>query len=479
MSLAVILQNASYFLDLSSAPYAVEFGSGLGLPQEDVVMARPWGRGYSPLAGVNPGNRMAPIKIAITGTSLDDWIMNSRQVHQILRQAQEFNQSGGMRGDRAYLSLQLAGMTYAIEYDIITAQMDDGAFAQPQMTRTTAPYMRQVAVNLEMRPYGRPQQLSRSSSSILSNGLSSHIIAAPAGDRPAPARMSMKLTSSGNSFQRAIVWRRSRGNVNNWIYALEAETGAHTGYVTSDITTATDIGLSNVANATAHASGVLRLTNHTTTLHTLRPILNWTINDNLSDFYGRYRVFITKPTDAGAYVTAFQLTYGGTAGTDIVLPSVTSHGGIMELGIIEIPARRLPVDAIVTSFIMTLRATTAAGGNVNARTADLDVIYLVPADEQIADVTFSAIVGSATTASGAVMVDDNLALAPALYAADASGDVTKQYPTDVLDSHFALEPGIDNLFGALTFTASDSYNLGHAQQITVEYFPLFDLFRDT
>lgn len=484
MSLNIDIYNASFFLQLDvTTDYGFAYGASLGVPESERVFSRPWGRGFSPLVGVNVGNRTAQFTVRLRGTSLDNWIVNYRQLREILRDAERYNESDGVDGDRAYLSVQLNGMTYPTEFDIISGDFDAGdAIGSHSMTRTSAPILVEAALSLVLKPFGRPQALVSSASGNLTNGSSSYTVSAPAGDREAPARMRLASGASPSGI-RVIMARRTRGNVANFIYTIECETGTYSNFIVSDAETSANFSLSNVADAAMSGGSKLRLAHTATGTDADADIIAAVITDNIPDFFGKFRVLLRF---AGA-VSATNVTHlgitsrmGGTGASSSVdntlfaLSGSYVAGDTIDLGVVTLPVSETAPTGAHSGG--SLPALWLRGSFANAAfNLDLDCIYLVPVDEQIIDVQ---------TAAGneiAILESDDLEGYHRLYTLQTTTFDSDNTQLKVnADSGISLKPGVANLFICWTFNGATTTKVGNldltvvTNTIKLDYFPLYE-----
>lgn len=490
MALDVRIHSSNgYVVQLNdSTLYGLREGSSLGAPAMTRVFAETWGRGHHPLAGHSFGNREATLIHHLKGTSLDNWIVQYRQLEQILLDVQEYwaPRDGGIpgrTGARAWLSVQLNGMTNATVFDLLGGHCDTGALFRYSMTVTTAPAFIDVSTSLVLRPFGHPQTRTRTVSGTLNNGggtgntNATYTLTAPAGDVPLPVPLRLSFQSAaGDGFSRVLIGRKSTSRVANFIFAFHCETGTYTGYTVTDVEASGNFSLSNVAVAAAHGGNVLRITHTATGADTNANIIRITINDNLADFYGTYRVILRVDT-GNTNVSDFSLTSGGASGTDIANAAVakiidgtasfSNSDFLVDLGKLVIPHRAAPDAYTLGEFSFVIRASMANA----AFTADLDCIYLLPIDEEVADIGLSA----AASAQDQI-VWDGLAPIPAKALLDSSGDRQPETFTDNADTGFTLTPGVDNLFCVLVLdetSAPTHHDLTDQFTLAFEYFPQY------
>lgn len=489
MALDVRLYSSDgYLLQLSdSTVYGIREGSGLGALIPARVYADVWGRGHHPLAGYSYGNRVAPLSLKLRSTSLDGWGTNLQQLEQVLLDVQEFwapkdYGTPGRNGAQLWLSVQLNGQTNALVWDVLAGDVDASALFRFLMTRTSEPTMIDVPLTLVLKPHGHPLARTRTASGTLNNGggtggtSDTYTLSAPAGQVATPAKVTIQ-GASGDTFRRYLLGRKSGLNPANFIFAMECEIGTFTGYTVTDIETDGQTALSNVADAAAHGSSKLRatVTSGFGGTHTSVPLIRWTINDNLADFKGTYRVFL-RTTATVANLTSFSLAYGGASGNTVVNSAVTvgavfGNGHLFDLGRMEIPYGLDDDTDPVTEFNFTLRATYADA----TYTFDMDCIYLMPIDEEVLDVEFSA-----EGAEQDQVVSDNLAPVPSLRLVDSAGTVQTETQIVAADSRFTVVAGRDSLWCPLLLTGTgDAQLLDLTDQFTLtfEYHPLYQTVR--
>lgn len=469
--MTITLYNSTYFLRLD-ADYDVRFGSALGAPEARTIFSEPFGRGFAPLAAVNYGNRTAPLSLRIFGTSQDDWIVQSRQIHNLLNDAERYQQSGGSDGDQAFLSVQFGAMTNAIEYEVLRGDLKDDGFAQPSMTITGAPYLIDVPLVLVLRPFGRPQALTSTLTSALTLKTDyAYTTSGIPGDRETPLKLTLQL-QPGDTMGRALVGRRTANNLSNFHFALEAEPTTFPDYQVSATGSGTTYAV--VSSTAAHGENLARITWTATGLGvgaTGSFSLTWTLTAHLEDQRGRFAVFVNMPVRNAGFTTA-QLSYGGSSGDRLLLNAIAPVSGLNYLGIIDIPAMDTPPSTPLQSMKLRLTGYTS-GASVQFTVADIDNLWLMPIDEQYLDVPFSTV-----TAAADQLVDDNLSLMPSLSVVDSSGDAKDGLFTNPIDSRFTLKPGIANGFYAITArTTSSGLDLTDSIKFGLDYWPQYDLFR--
>lgn len=489
MALNIDIYNSSYFLELDdSTIYGIHYegANSLGVPSVQRIYQEVWGKGYAPPSAVDYGNRQASLEIMLKGTSLDNLIVNYRQLEIILLQAQEYWATKGVSGDRAFLSIQLAGMTNPIEYEILDGILGAGGIFQYIIKNTSAPKLAKIPLSLTLRPWGRPQALTRVASGSLNNGGGTgatggtYSMAAPVGDVPAPVKVSFAV-DTGN--YRYLLARRTVGNVANFatLWPIQCEVSGGTGYTVTSIETSGNLTLADVAVAGASGGNVNRLTHAATGTDTNVPLLRFTINDNLSDIRGRFRVFLR--VDAGANSGSgetLHLRYGRIdEGFPIVLSAVAmnrtnSADALFDMGEIMIPAYASPQDAVQTSFIFDLYGTFTSA----VFTIDLDCIYLMPVDEEILDVRFTTL----TTAND-IIIADHLAITPSIYQTDSTGVIVSNNQTVFRNTRFHAGQGNVNLWlplvmrGTGSSDAAEQHILAHTLTLTFDYPPQYALLR--
>ena len=486
MALDIRLYSAHYQVELESdTDYGVRGGS-LGLASRQRIFASPWKRGYQPLVGLNDENRVMELMVRIKGSSLDNWIIAHDNIQQLLRDAELWHESEGLSGARAIFAAQLSGMTNVTEWDVISGDLQAGEVFRTSMYRdTTAPILANVPLTLICKPYGRPQAHTRSVSATIDNGDDKVILTAPSGQVATPLKLTLQ-SAAGDPFIRAIGGRKTKGTVSNFIWVMECETGAFTGYTVTDVETSNLFALSNVADAAMHGGSKLRMTTDGAGTAALAPVVRWTINDNLSDFYGTYRVLI-KYADLGGNAVTLGLTYGGTLGRDIANAQTTlSNQGtgerIADLGRMVIPHRAGPSNVALASFLFEVRVTLV--DNDSAGPYDFDCIYLIPIDEESFDLE-----ASATLSAQDQLILDGLAEVSLPYIVDSTGDlqperVTFNAPSGQRNTgSLSVEPGVDNLWCILMLqivtsgTGAYQVDLTDDFTATFEYYPYFHFFR--
>jgi len=471
MALAITLSDGTTTVNLETKTnYGVRRGSRLGVPAYNRIFSEPWGRGFHPLVGVNVGNRTAEFVIRQTGSSLDNWITVSRNVHNLLRNAEWYHESGGIRGAAVTLSVQLDGATNATVFDVLGGELHDDQFAVSFMQDTSAPKQTEVPLTLILKPYGRPSSATTTTSGTLGNGDDTYTLSAPAGDREAPVKITFQ-SGAASVFQRVILARRTRGTVANFTWLMECETGDHGDYAVTDVETSGNFSLSNVSDAAAHGGSKLRIAHTNAGADADADIIQFEIQANLADHYGRFRVFLHSLAGSGD-VAGIRLVYGGDNGKDISNARVddpVTADSIIDLGIMEIPHRQNPLGVTLNSFKFRLQGTFNSG----TFNWDIDNIYLIPVDEQYMDVQTSV-----AAAAQDKLVNDNTAVVPMIYLTDSADVLQPEHITANADTRFTVVPGKDNLWLCLFAINTDGViDMTDTFTLSFSYYPLYELFR--
>ena len=477
MSLLVRLYNSSLVADLSdSTVYGIREGQGsLGWPDMQRVYAEVWGRGFHPPVGQSAGNRPAELSLLVRGTSLDDWIANWRNVDRILRDAERYwdpQHQRGAYGDRAYLDVQLNGMTLVTTWDVLGGDFPASAVFRYLMTVTTAPVYNEAPLSLMLFPFARSQALSQVASGTLTNGggvagaAGTYLLAAPSGDVETDLRVAIKM-AAGVDYRRAILARRTRGNPNNFVFEWRCEAGS---YTDSGLGAATAVAAAQQGNVERYANDV-------------NPFLTFALTNHLADHYGIFRVFLRVDVLSGADAATmtFALTYGGSNGTDItadlgtITPGAAFTDGMVDLGVMYIPHRSGPLNQALTSFSFRI-AFVGGGGGVY--TLDTDAVYLVPIDEQVLDVELGS-----NSATQDQLVSDGLQPDPSTYLLNSSGDLQAQTIATNQDDPFTLLPDLTSLWCVLLFESASvssgprGHNLADTFTLDFQYHARYALAR--
>ena len=481
-SLTVALSNRDITVNLDDHTYhGINFGGGFGDPEINRQWSPVWGRGHHPLGGVSYGNRQIELPIRITAAALDNWAQRSRNIHLILRDAERYAASQGREGLPATLWVQLNGMTNEIIYDVLAGDLKDSALVNPAMAVTTAPRVMNVALQLTVKPFGRPQNPVSEVSASLTNGTGTFTLATLArGDVPAPQRLTVK---PAQAMGRLIIGRKSRGNLANTTFALECEPGTFTGYTVSS-SAASTTGGTTVTEASAHGGVVFEP--NTSVIKSWG--LTWTLTSNVIDWFGRYRVFLNRARGATAVSgETAQLSYGGASGDDVAVPSVTLAVGstgfgttaqvysqLTDLGILNIPHRFGPNDLPPSQYKFRIVGTVTATGNQKPA---WDNIFLIPLDEFYADIT---VPGTMTSVQSLIL--DQLADVPSVYVKSASGLEGLKVDYNQF-SGAIVEPRKSNrwdvLIGRTTALGNSSVFLTDAFTLQSDYNPLYNRFYAT
>lgn len=484
MAAEFYLYNASYIVDLSdSSIHGLREGSTLGQPAIKRVFSDVWKRGYNTLGGISYDNREVILMIRIKGTSLDNWITNSRQIKQLLFDLERYWETDGLDGGRGYLSIKLNGMTNAVEFDVLAGQLEDEAVFKYSMTlNTSAPILIDVPLRLIVKPFARPQNRTITTSGTLTNGAAAgYTLSAPSGDLSlaSPLRLTFQGAASDTP-ARILTGRKTYAP--NFQHMLEAETTTGT-YYNAALTNPGTGTMAVAAVGAASGGNVARLTGGTGGQTSSGVILTWTIKTPyVQDFFGTYRVFLRIDAQSGTWTSAtVQLKYGGSAGTTIsrTAQAYTSSGSdyLIELGRMTIPHAQQPINAAPSNFIFTV--TVSAVASSSNPTLDFDCIYLLPIDEEALDYC-----ANAAFTSQDQLISDSLLTQPMLYMLDSTGKLT--YPTFTvnMDSRFSvlcgratrwftimLRTGVGSYPSFMTHDLTDQYTL------SFDYYSLYGMFR--
>ena len=499
MATNVQLENASYLLTLSdSATYGLDPSqlNRLGMPMVTEQFLMPWRRNFHPPSGRSVGNRECDLTLYVRGTSMDDLIINYRQITDVLEQAHAYwdPASPGM-GDRAYLSVQLGAMTNTVIYDVLGGTLDMADFAQDILLANAAsPLYVAARLHLTLKPYGRQQALTSVTSSVIKNGGGisatdpiAMIAATTTGEVPLPVKLTLQPDAS-SPYRRAIIARKAKGNSSNMPFLLNTNAASGAGTTYPGYTVARTVEGPAAATATttgvaaAIGGSVMRLQTGSGTPTTF--ILDYTITKNVGDWAGRYRALlrtdVISHTAGATNVGTLQwaLTQGGSSGDTIALNATVSGIGatvdsMVDLGYLDIPR----LDGMINSY--RFRVKIIATANDTPSTIDADALYLIAADEAVIDLEWNV---SATGGTFAVF-DDITEPRPAAYVLNSSGDYLPLRPTEYVRTPLYLEPSRPNQWGGLLFldTATGAWYAGHNTSYTFtlkfDYYPLVNLFR--
>lgn len=480
MPFSVDLYNSSIILQLTSDPYGIHVsGSGIGSPVANRTFSQALNRRFAPLLSTARENRMIEVPLQMTGDSMDDWIINSQQLHTVLRDAEEYNnpEHYGEQGDRAFIALQMPNATKTTVWEIICGDLEEGSLFQSVMAKTTPLYP--VAIlRLYCHKWGHPQQIVRVTSGTLDNGDDFFVMPSPQGEREAPCKITIR-TAAGDNFRRMILAKRSRGNVNNFVWLYECETTGGTGYTITDISSG-PVSVANVVDADAHGGNVLRVTKVAGSVSTLADIIRVTIaSSRVEDMRGRHKVFLLCEASSSNW-TAARISWGGVNGNAIPNDTVTSSppAGTQDavcLGDIEIPYPYSPPGAGSIPPFSFIVEMSLANANFSV---DQDNFYLIPCDEQYAEIELA----DAASAAQDQMVWDNLSIPPWTYLLDLNGDVQSDRFSYGQDARFTVTPGKDNAFfcifaenPAVAAMRLGGVNLTDTYVMVIEYLPQYEL----
>ena len=394
-----LVSEAGVILELDASPYGINNGGGLGMPELASQFLTQWQRGFRPLVSQNIGNRQAEFTIQIRGTSHDDWANNYRQFAQVLQLAAEWHITGGRTGAAAYLSIQLTNATATTVYEVIEADVPPVSLFMPSMANLTAPYSLTVPVRLALKPWGRPQALTRATATVRTWGgnnvagatnPNSHVLTVtPASGmtRESPALLTVKhgtFSATGvaaGNYTQLYVGRKSRGQVENFHPFLQAEMGSATGYKVTSGAIA-NINIETTADTNAQGGSKITLRYQTAGAALASGVVcTVEIEKQLDVYRGRYRLYTFVGTSA-TRLTAIRASYGGVSGDDIYNTSMTPVAGVWnDLGIVEFPAGGNGMRNQQGSYKFQLHARMTSGGTTNTR-AEIDAFCLLPIDEQ-------------------------------------------------------------------------------------------------
>lgn len=460
MAVSMKLSNANSSYELTATPYGVLPGT-LGGPVLNEVYAPQWGRGHHPLIGHSYGNREITLNIQLSGTSIDVWSTNYRNLQAVLRESRNYWESGGERGYAATLTVQLGAATNATVFDILTGTMPDMAVLLSTFVNVAAAFVLSFPVKLTCKPFGRGASTITSSGTV-NAGTTPFVIAAPLGDHEAPLRISWqpKAVAPG----RLMMARRTRRNSSNILWPLSAAPGTYSAYTVKSLATASGGGVVGVyipETSGAAAASIIRGGATNTVGSSGRELLRFTLTANLADWRGRYRALLVSSGGLAAFYPVFALGWGGASGDKILNAYGTSYLAeqipmVSDLGVIEIPDNAAPATQALDTYQMTLYwKTSAVGialGGASGEKGSIKALYLLPIDEQLLDVGTSNI-----TATGDIWTADGLAPQPSLYMTDASGKVQTD-AMRVRSEPFqpTVVPGVDNYWYSLMFSSDNS-----------------------
>lgn len=486
MSTSIILQSATYQLDLlDAAAHAILDPADLGMPNVERFFAKPFGRGFDPLGGYRTGNHDMTLPIMLGGSSVDNLIQNIQQVRAVLHEARRFHV--GLGGAPAVLMIQPNGATNTTVFDIMDGELEDGQILSRGLG---ANRVYNAILHLTCRPFGRTQQLRKSTSGTLNNGGGAgasggtYTLTRPtSGEIPGPALVEIQ-TAAGDTWQRLILAKVSRANVADiaGYFILQCETTAGTGYTVTDIHTGQPDG-TDVAVAAASGGNVRRYTNNGggAVSHT-QNYLRWELTGPLASIVGKYDIWLHINEDAAQDIDSVQLKYGGTNGlliSNAAVSTGTVADGMYYLGQIEIPTPGAD-GGVVNSFLMVLALTVSFPGAGGA--FDLDNLFVIRVSPgvQMLDVEFAS-----ATAAQNILVVDRVGVGrpnwqPRTYLLDSSGNyklLARGSPW--LDQGFSRSVDNDDLYLPLLLGKSGNVytiDLSHQFTIAVSDFPLFGSF---
>lgn len=488
----VLTSDTGAWIDLrDSDVYGFRMGSSLGFADHKLIFSEAWQHGHQPIVGKTPINRIAEFTALLKGTSLDDLIANFRDLQQVFTDAEEYGESRGVSGAKAYLSVKLDGATYPTVYDVIGGQARWSNTFDFEAQNTTEPRVLDIPVAILCKPFGRPQLLTVDVSGTLNNGggvsntNATYSQPAPLGEVPTPAKVTIKL-AAGDDGMRFLMGKKSNGNIANFLPILHLEEGTHTSHVVTDIESS---GLFTQASAAPAVAANNSLVEQIDVTSPASPVsqhisLRIVINDNLRDFYGRYRVFL-RLAQVGDIFTAlgFRLTYGGDPATSdlgTVLNPITylstpnTDDRLVDLGNMTIPYPDDTRGTVVEQFKMILDYTWVVTGVGDGNDLELDCLILVPNDEGFLDALLPA-----SSGAQAILVFDALEEELACYLTDSAGILQTLRPALTGSRPFMVQPGkINRWVPIILNSALDGHDLTDQMTLEVKYAPRYHQFRN-
>ena len=489
MALAVDLYNSTVTLSLSDdTALGIVWGGSLGTPGANRINSRSWGRGYTPLAAIDYRERTISLTIHVTATTQDNWITTFRQIQQLLLDVRTYYTTNGADGDKAVLSVQLNGQTYPLEYDVLDGELNAAGVFEPAMQSITAPALRNATLTLQVKPFGRTQQLSRTVSGNLANGGGvtstnpGFAIASPNGDVASPMRLTFQ-SAAGDGFGRVMIGKKTNITTAQFPFAVNLEVSTAPGYTVTEGTSTPVITTTDVAVAGAHNGNVGRIGFATGVATTTGAAIVWRnieITSGVENWRGLYRVYARvdalRNATGGAtgIVLSHWFSYGGSSGDAIVLASVPQPTAtadyLVDLGVAEFPPRFSPLDSPQQPLKMRYGSYLSTMNLNTTGSLDLDCLFFMPIGEGF----FDGVLSSPATAQTQVVVD-KLQLHPQAYALDSSGALTSanRSISPYTNTFFDITPNVNNVFYALytCSTGTMTHDLTDVYTLTGEFYP--------
>lgn len=390
-----LISDAGIILELDASPYGINLNGGMGQPDLSHQFVPQWQRGYRPLVSQNTGNRTAQFSIQVHGTSHDDWANNYRQLAHVLALANEYSISGGRTGAAAYVSIQLSGATAPTIYDVVAATVPPITLFTPAMN-LTVPYALAVPVELQLKPWGHRQALTRATATIKAFGGKTSgvdpnsqvltITPSSAMTRESPAAFYSRhglFSGTGEAAAsgagQLIIGRRSRGGVLNFHPWFQAEPGSATHY-TATTGAVTGMAFDTSANTSYQGGARLVVRYPTAAIGGTGPnqgnIVTWTLTAP-ENYRGRYRVFVYADNAGSTIWHSAYITAGG-----IDLASQAPWVGWRDMGLLDIPASPAGLDYPMGTFSFSLYGKFSSAAACATYVAAFDAAVLVPVDEQ-------------------------------------------------------------------------------------------------
>lgn len=479
-ALNIVLENGSLRASLESADvYGLTKQSQIPGRSTDRIWSKPMASYHDLLSGYRLGNRTLSIVSNLFGTSIADWVDNQQNIEEILLMAELYWASGGQEGAKAYLYMQVGGVgAQPVVFDVMAGQLNiPNVFAQ-NMTVDDPPIYPEAEIILITFPMARSPLRNLVQSGTLKNGggttntLDNFEVVPLDGEVQAPSKLTIKGIST---YQRLLIGKKSLNKGSNFLFSLECPTGTPTGYTVTDLGTASGlVSLANVVVAAAHNAQVLRVTTLGGSGGPFQ-LIRVSINKNLLDFYGTYRVFLrlNAITGGDTVITAVQLRYGGTGS---LISNASAVPALMtDLGTMKIPEVSIPTDHYNSAFNFELWTTVVDSGAAPFGIQDYNNIYLMPIDEEFADISLSA-----ASSANDQLIFDLLQNLPKTYPVNSSGDLLPSIITSgAPDGRFSLSPNRSNRFYALISSGVVALDnvLTKTWSAQVEYPDLFSQFR--
>lgn len=417
-------------------------------------------------------NREITVRLKVEGTTVDDLLQNYSDLEKMLAETTRYFKTGGAQGAKARLQQQLDTATNQVEYTVLAGSLDPGNWGNA--TTVSAKVLLDCTLRLTCSPFAEETSDVTSSSLNQANDGITVTLSSVRGEVETPAKITMAADQAVSN-PRVFVARRTRGTVANFVYKLQGDTGAGTGYTVTDLGTP-NIPSSIVADAGASGGNYGKWINSSGAGQSATNFVRWTISSNYSDHYGQFRVLARMKAEA-AETRYLQLFYGTKTSPSkstgsFSAYSLTTSWQMIDFGVISWPDITLPPDVTVSTLVLEMKGgSDATNWNQNDE-IHIDYLLLVPVDE--AYIQFDL---AAALASGDKIVIDGRSVVPKIYITNSSDQIkTNITPSSpIVGSFLAVAPGNNRFFVYVGNKSADV--LADTVDLTIVYRPRYHFMR--